>query len=236
MSIIQISKIQQRSGDLVDLPQLDEAEFGFASDEKKLFIGKESPNENIEVLTSYSEIAFSQIEGSNSNVFITDATLANGQILAYDGSDWVNEGGNAGGLITLGNVDNVKMDGGAISYVLTTDGVGNLSWTPKGVISLDILTIDTTNPAVITLTEDFPLTNNTEVTINGITGNTGFTVLNAGTFYLQAVANNFSEYELYTSPGTGSPYDATAISPYPFTSVCGRLCYRLCRCFSICWS
>jgi len=219
MSIIQISKIQQRSGDLVDLPQLDEAEFGFASDEKKLFIGKESPNENIEVLTSYSEISFSQIEGSNSNVFITDATLANGQILAYDGTDWVNKGGNAGGLITLGNVSDVKLDGGAISYVLTTDGVGNLSWTPKGVISLDILTVSNANPAVVTLTSDFALTNNTEVTINGITGNTGFTALNAGTFFLQTVPTSFSEYKLYNSPGTGSPYDATAITPlYPFTS------------------
>ena len=219
MSIIQISKIQQRSGDLVDLPQLDEAEFGFASDEKRLFIGKESPNENIEVLTSYSEIAFSQIEGSNSNVFITDATLANGQILGYDGSDWVNKGGEAGGLITLGDVSNVKMDGGAISYVLTTDGVGNLSWTPKGVVSLDILTISNANPAIVTLVSEFPLTNNTEVTINGINGNTGFTAINGNTFFLQTVANSFTDYELYTAPGTGSPYDASAITPlYPFTA------------------
>jgi hypothetical protein len=44
MAIIQISKIQQRSGNLVDLPQLSEAEFGWASDEKRLFIGKETPN------------------------------------------------------------------------------------------------------------------------------------------------------------------------------------------------
>ena len=47
MSIVQISKIQQRSGNLVDLPQLDEAEFGWASDQKRLFIGKTTPNENI---------------------------------------------------------------------------------------------------------------------------------------------------------------------------------------------
>ena len=44
MAIIQISKIQQRSGNLVDLPQLSEAEFGWASDEKRLFIGKETPS------------------------------------------------------------------------------------------------------------------------------------------------------------------------------------------------
>ena len=51
MAIVQISKIQQRSGNLVDLPQLDDAEFGWANDEKRLFIGKTTPNENIEVLT-----------------------------------------------------------------------------------------------------------------------------------------------------------------------------------------
>ena len=55
MSIIQISKIQVRSGDLVDLPQLDEAEFGFATDENRLYIGKSNPEpENVEVVTSYS--------------------------------------------------------------------------------------------------------------------------------------------------------------------------------------
>ena len=71
MAIVQISKIQQRSGNIVDLPQLDEAEFGFASDAKRLFIGKVSPNENIEVLTSYSNIAFSQIEGADGNLDIS---------------------------------------------------------------------------------------------------------------------------------------------------------------------
>jgi hypothetical protein len=52
MAIIQISKIQQRSGNLVDLPQLDEAQFGWATDAKRLFIGKTTPNENVEVLKS----------------------------------------------------------------------------------------------------------------------------------------------------------------------------------------
>jgi hypothetical protein len=32
MAIIQISKIQQRSGNLVDLPQLSEAQLGWAND------------------------------------------------------------------------------------------------------------------------------------------------------------------------------------------------------------
>jgi len=80
MAIVQISKIQQRSGNLVDLPQLDDAEFGWANDEKRLFIGKTNPTENIEVLTSYSNISFSQIDGA-SNANLNLSNTANGQIL-----------------------------------------------------------------------------------------------------------------------------------------------------------
>ena len=97
MAILQISKIQQRSGNLVDLPQLDDAEFGWATDAKRLFIGKTTPNENIEVLTSYSQINFSQINGSVGNLNISNISIADGQVLAYDGSEWVNKGGDAGG-------------------------------------------------------------------------------------------------------------------------------------------
>ena len=131
MAILQISKIQQRAGNLVDLPQLDEAEFGWASDNKRLFIGKTTPNENVEVLTGYSSIYFSQIDGSVGNLNITALSLANGEILAYDGASWVNKGGVAGGLITLGSVANVKITGGTNGYVLQTDGTGNLSWTAQ---------------------------------------------------------------------------------------------------------
>ena len=67
MAIIQISKIQQRSGNLVDLPQLDEAQLGWANDARRLFIGTTTPNpnENVEVLTSYSNISFSHSSFSN---------------------------------------------------------------------------------------------------------------------------------------------------------------------------
>lgn len=131
MSILQISKIQVRAGNLVDLPQLDDAEFGWASDAKRLFIGKSTPNENVEVLTSYSQISFSQIDGSIGNLSINPLTIDEGQILAFNGTNWVNSGGSAGGLITLGDVGNVKINGGASGYVLQTDGTGNLSWTPQ---------------------------------------------------------------------------------------------------------
>jgi hypothetical protein len=97
MAIIQISKIQQRAGNLVDLPQLDEAQLGWANDAKRLFIGTTTPNpnENVEVLTSYSDITFSQINGSEGNLSIISA--ASGQVLGYNGTNWVNKGGAAGG-------------------------------------------------------------------------------------------------------------------------------------------
>jgi hypothetical protein len=62
MSIVQISKIKHRSGNIEDLPQLDQAEFGFASDVNRLFIGKTEGNiQNIEVLTAYSNLAFDEL-------------------------------------------------------------------------------------------------------------------------------------------------------------------------------
>ena len=184
MAIVQISKIQQRSGNIVDLPQLDEAEFGFASDAKRLFIGKVSPNENIEVLTSYSNIAFSQIEGADGNLDISSATVGNGQVLAYDGTNWVNRGGNAGGIVDLGTVANVKIDGGAIGYVLETDGLGNLSWTPKGTLYTPIIALSNATPIIMTVANTVPYTNGTSVTVTGANGANANSIVNGQTFYI----------------------------------------------------
>jgi hypothetical protein len=184
MAIVQISKIQQRSGNIVDLPQLDEAEFGFASDAKRLFIGKVSPNENIEVLTSYSNIAFSQIEGADGNLDISSATVGNGQVLAYDGTNWVNRGGNAGGIVDLGTIANVKIDGGAIGYVLETDGLGNLSWTPKGTLYTPIIALSNATPIIMTVANTVPYTNGTSVTVTGANGANANSIVNGQTFYI----------------------------------------------------
>jgi len=219
MSIIQISKIQQRSGDLVDLPQLDEAEFGFASDEKRLFIGKTiGAIENVEVLTAYSEIAFSQIDGAIGNLDIQD-NVANGEILVFDGNNWTNRGGNTGGYINLGDAGNVSIMGGSLGYQLVTDGAGNLSWSPKGYVTLNILNVTKANPGVVQFTDPFPLTTGTQVTINNIEGNTGFTALNANDFFLKPIAGNSSIYELYTDSFLTTPYNTTALNPaFPFTT------------------
>lgn len=203
MAIVQISKIQQRSGNIVDLPQLDEAEFGFATDAKRLFIGKVSPNENIEVLTSYSNIAFSQIEGSVGNLDISAVSVDDGQVLAYDGTNWVNRGGTAGGLINLGNVANVSISGGAIGYVLETDGLGNLSWTPKGTLYTPIISLSNATPIIMRVANTVPYTNGTAVTITGANGANANSIVNGRTFYM-TLAVDFAtsgNVQLYTDSG-----------------------------------
>ena len=219
MSILQISKIQHRSGNLVDLPQLDEAEFGWASDAKRLFIGKTVPNENIEVLTSYSSINFSQINGAVGNLNISPLTVENGQVLAFDGENWINRGGFAGGLITLGDVSNVKLTGGAIGYVLETDGTGNLSWTPKSTVVAYIKNIELGNGApgnytVVTTTADSAFGQGAAVTITGVIGTTE---LNGGTYYVSLqTANSFA---LFNDANLTSALDSTGFGDFPYTTV-----------------
>lgn len=229
MAIIQISKIQQRSGNLVDLPQLDEAQFGWATDAKRLFIGKTAPNENIEVLTSYSNISFSQIDGSDgSNVYISN--VQPGQVLGYDNvlNSWVNSGGNieapddstyfSNNSIHLGSVDNIKIGDGAVGYVLTTDGYGNLSWSSKTTIIANIIDLSNANPAVMTVDANIvSYTNGTAVTILGIGGNSSANanLLNGNTFYVK-VANDFNttgNVSLYISDALDSAnrYDGAGI-------------------------
>ena len=217
MAIIQISKIQQRAGDLVDLPQLDEAEFGFASDEKRLFIGKTTDDpENIEVLTSYSEVSFSQIDGAVGNLNIDPLTVEEGQVLAYDATlnAWENRGGNSGGLINLGEASNLVITGGAIGYVLQTDGTGNLSWQPKGVVTLYIENITQNINSVITFTDEFALSNAQQVTITGVTG---MTEVNGNSYYLGNLTTTTAN--LYTDSALSTPLDTSGFGAFPYTSV-----------------
>lgn len=208
MAILQISKIQQRSGNLVDLPQLDEAEFGWASDQKRLFIGKITPNENVEVLTGYSAISFSQIDGAVGNINITASSLANGEVLVFDGTNWVNRGGNTGGLITLGDASNVKLDGGASGYILQTDGSGNLSWTPKAVIIANVMNVTKANPAVVITEEDNFFPNGASVTF---TNAQGMTQLNGNTYTVTLISSNSFSIGV----------DSSGYTTYAFTSVTG---------------
>lgn len=209
MSIIQISKILQRSGDLVDLPQLDQAEIGFASDASRLFIGKTTGiPENVEILTAYSNISFSQIDGGYGNLNIS-ASVADGELLVFDGNNWVNRGGDAGGLVDLGNAANVKLAGGGIGFVLTTDGTGNLSWSPKSVVTYNIADISKANPGVVTFAEEIYLVNGAEVTITNVVG---MTQVNGESYFIgNLTANSFA---LYNDITLSSPVDTTGFSTY----------------------
>ncbi len=213
MSIIQISKIQQRSGDLVDLPQLDQAEFGFAADVNRLFIGKTAGNtENIEVLTAYSDISFNQIDGAIGNLNIS-ANVADGEVLVFDGNNWVNKGGDAGGYINLGHVSNLAIQGGGIDYVLTTDGTGNLSWTPKAVVVENIKNISQASPGVITTTEDHYLVNGAEITVTGVPG---MTQINGQSFFIGNLTTN--TFALYTDITLSNAASTTGYNPFPYTT------------------
>lgn len=160
MAIIQISKIQVRQGNLVDIPQLSPGEFGWADDQRRLFIGNDStrpgdppapvPN-NTEVLTVYSPISGTNVVGN-----IT-ASGANGDI-QYN-SNGVMTGANAINITPFTRVQtndsyivdlqesefyvldtanihvgvgNIKIGGGTNGQVLSTDGTGNLSWVAGG--------------------------------------------------------------------------------------------------------
>jgi hypothetical protein len=214
MAILQISKIQQRSGNLVDLPQLDDAEFGWANDAKRLFIGKTTPNENIEILTSYSQISFSQIDGAVGNLNISNVSLADGQVLVYNGTDWVNRGGNAGGLLTLGDVSNVKITGGATGYVLETDGTGNLSWTPKGTLVANVLNVTKADPAVVTTVSENFFENGAQVTF---LDPQGMTELTGNIYYANALTS--TTFELFSDSGLSSNVDSTSYNAYSYTTV-----------------
>ena len=228
MAIVQISKIQQRAGNLVDLPQLDNAEFGWATDTNRLFIGRTGntyTDENIEVLTTYSDISFSQIDGSyGGNLNITTPT--NGQILTYVSSTdtWENFTGSAqlgNAKLKLTNASNIQIDGGAAGYVLETDGIGNLSWTPKGSLYSNIanlfpttftgsIGISTLSGVVIAGTAgEFTCTASSTtlyvgmaVTISGTLGGTGsITGYTNPTTYLISVTNGSTSFTLTTSLG-----------------------------------
>jgi len=92
MAIVQISKIQVKTGNIADLPQLSPGEFGYATDSKQLFIGND-PNvvgsipDNTEILTSTSGISAA---GANTEIqFNTDDNLDASPNLTWDNANSV---------------------------------------------------------------------------------------------------------------------------------------------------
>ena len=105
MAIVQISKIQVRTGAHSDLPQLDIGELGFATDTKTVHIGNDTvlypPDPN-------------NPEPSNTR-------------LLTDSPDCVINASQIRGVITL-PVTDTKITGGTNGQYLQTDGTGNLTW------------------------------------------------------------------------------------------------------------
>lgn len=88
MSIVQISRIQHRKGLFENLPQLAGAEFGWATDERRLFIGNSTIDDgapiigNTEILTEHSnilEIASSYTYKGEAADYIVQTTAIPGQ-------------------------------------------------------------------------------------------------------------------------------------------------------------
>lgn len=103
MAIVQISKIQIRTGAESDLPQLDIGELGFATDTRNAYIGNDpvlDPPVGIEP-------TLTQLLTDSPNCHINSSQLT--------------------GIINV-DVGNIKVAGGTNGYILQTDGDGNLSW------------------------------------------------------------------------------------------------------------
>lgn len=95
--------MQHRTGDLADLPQLDIGEFGFATDQNRLFIG----NDPLQHPVSGGQVTNTEILTSDPNCSISLSQLTGNLSIA---------------------VGNIKITGGSNGRVLQTDGNGNLSW------------------------------------------------------------------------------------------------------------
>jgi len=233
MAIIQISKIQHRTGANVDLPQLSEGELGFATDDQKLYIGNDPllhpPSNNstttqVEILTEVSTLQHAKLEGG-ANTALNLANTYPGQVmvLAADGNTWVNAGGNvldASNItvipdygIHLGDAANTKLTGGINGYVLQTDGQGNLSWTSAGIIQYTITNITKANPTVVTTSANNLITTGVPITISGVGGMTQIRTAGENStnkFYAQKIDN--TTFSLYKDTAFTTPINSTSFT------------------------
>jgi len=233
MAIIQISKIQHRTGANVDLPQLSEGELGFATDEQKLYIGNDpllhppannSTTTQVEILTEVSTLQYAKLEGG-ANTALNLANTYPGQlmVLSADGNTWVNAGGNvldAGNTavipdygLHLGDAANIKLTGGVNGYVLQTDGQGNLSWTSSGIIQYTITYISKATTAVVTTSVNNLITTGVPITISGVGGMTQIrTSGENGTnkYYAKRIDN--TTFELYSDTAFTANVNSTSFT------------------------
>jgi hypothetical protein len=161
MAIVQISKIQHRTGANTDLPQLDIGEIGFSTDTQQVFIGNDpvlvpidsnvSLTTQTEILTEVSLLnqrvangpgstkVFAPLAGAGNTVFNIQ-NIRTGQLIVGDGdgvaaNTLVNWTGNR-----LGNGANVttnKLKLGGVANIVITGGTSGsvLSTDGNGVLS-----------------------------------------------------------------------------------------------------
>ena len=119
MSILQISKIQVRSGNIDQLPQLSVGEFGWATDTYQLFIGND-PNvigphpDNTEVLTQYSTIDI-EAAGDDTDVQYNE----NGALAGSNNFTWTN---GTSTLTVVGTIDATTLN---IDFILAGNITAN---------------------------------------------------------------------------------------------------------------
>jgi hypothetical protein len=221
MAIIQISKIQHRTGANVDLPQLSEGELGFATDEQRLYIGNDpilhppadgTTTTQTEILTEVSILNFARVDGS-ANTTLNMDTVQNGQIMAYNDA-WINAGGpNNISNINLGPVNYVKLDGGTNGYILQTDGLGNLNWAPSGIISYNIANVSQADPAVVTTQTTHQIVTGIPVTITNVGGMIELASAGSGStnkYYANVLSD--TTFALYQDSGFSLPVDSTGFT------------------------
>ena len=165
MAIVQISKIQHRTGANTDLPQLDIGEIGFSTDTQQVFIGNDpvlvpidtnvSFTTQTEILSEVSLInsripngpgetkIFAPLAGGGNTVFNIQ-NIRTGQLIVGDGdgiaaNTLVNWTGNR-----LGNAANVatnKLKLGGVANIIITGGSGGQVLTTDGSNNLSWTTV-----------------------------------------------------------------------------------------------
>ena len=102
-----------------------------------------------------------------------------------------------------------KMTGGALGYVLETDGTGNLSFTPKSTIIAYISNVTQANPAVVTTTQNNFFTTGLRITVTDVNG---MTQLNGNDYYISVLTSN--TFSLYSDSGLATPVNSTGYGTY----------------------
>lgn len=88
-------------------------------------------------ITSVGTLTTLTVSGNitSNSVVIGNAMLTNGVMQIGSAGNLISLGNvnfNSVPVVSLGNVSNIKITGGSSGYVLSTDGLGNLSWTAGG--------------------------------------------------------------------------------------------------------